>query len=106
VSHSQRQAVDPAWNPSYPQRVHLRERAGLLDAIKQLQARVEQARSAGPSKSPADRASRTLAQMRGALDQMRDAAARMPTEVGDLYAEDRHRFDEAAAALARLLERW
>jgi hypothetical protein len=47
-----------------------------------------------------------LHQMQGARDQIADAVRRLPMETDDLYEEDRHRLDEAVAALNRLFERW
>ena len=44
--------------------------------------------------------------MQGALDQIADAVHRLPGEVGDLYEEDKHRLEEAKAALDRMLARW
>jgi hypothetical protein len=41
--------------------------------------------------------------MLGARDQIADAARRLPGEVGELYEEDRHRLEEAVAALDRLI---
>jgi len=49
---------------------------------------------------------RMLHQMQGAQDQIADAVRRLPMETNDLYEEDRHRLDEAVAALNRLFERW
>jgi hypothetical protein len=44
--------------------------------------------------------------MLGGRDQIADAVKRLPMEVGDLYEEDRHRLNEAVAALERLFARW
>ncbi|MBV8558874.1 MAG: hypothetical protein JO116_25315, partial [Planctomycetaceae bacterium] len=49
---------------------------------------------------------RLFFQMEGARDQVADAARRLPGETGDLYEEDRHRLDEAVAALDRVFRRW
>jgi hypothetical protein len=49
---------------------------------------------------------RLFAQMLGACDQVAEAARRMPTETGALYKEDRHRLEEAVAALERVSQRW
>ena len=49
---------------------------------------------------------RMLHQMQGARDQVADAVRRLPMETNDLYEEDRHRLEEAVAALTRLFERW
>ena len=44
--------------------------------------------------------------MLGARDQIAEAVRRLPMEVGGLYEEDRHRLDEAVAALERLSRTW
>jgi hypothetical protein len=44
--------------------------------------------------------------MIGALDEIADAIRRLPGEVGAMYAEDKHRVDQAVAALERLLKKW
>jgi hypothetical protein len=44
--------------------------------------------------------------MLGACDQVADAVRRLPKETGELYEEDRHRLEEAVAALDRVLARW
>jgi hypothetical protein len=49
---------------------------------------------------------RLFAQMLGARDQVADAARRLPMEVGELYEEDKHRLEEAVAALDRVFKRW
>ena len=49
---------------------------------------------------------RLFHQMLGARDQMAEAVRRMPLETGDLYEEDRERFEAAAAALGRLFQSW
>jgi exonuclease VII small subunit len=49
---------------------------------------------------------RLFAQMLGARDQVADTAQRLPMETGELYEEDRHRLEEAVAALDRVFQRW
>jgi hypothetical protein len=44
--------------------------------------------------------------MLGARDQVADAARRLPSETGDLYEEDKHRLEQAVAALDRVLREW
>ena len=44
--------------------------------------------------------------MLGARDQVADAVKRLPLETGHLYEEDRHRAEEAVAALDRLFKTW
>ena len=43
--------------------------------------------------------------MAGARDQIAVAASRLSMEVGEMYAEDRHRLEEGVAALDRLVAR-
>lgn len=100
---------DPWKNPSYPQRVHIGERAHWQAVLKKCDDRIAEARAklsavgTGPNRANFER---LFAQMLGARDQVADAARRMPMETGDLYEEDRHRLEEAVAALDRVLQRW
>jgi hypothetical protein len=104
--HRPLSTADPRRSPSYPQRVHIRERAHWQSVVKTWQDRVAAAASEIPSKPDRPAAERTYAQMLGAVDQIADAARRMPMEVGELYEEDHHRLEEAVAALERLFARW
>jgi hypothetical protein len=103
------QPVNPLKNPSYPQRTHLLERAHWLEVLRSCEERIGRARQkldvlpAGASRAPFER---LYAQMLGARDQVADAARRMPLECGDLYTEDKHRLEEAVAALDRVFQRW
>ena len=92
--------VDPLRNPSYPQRVHIRERAQWATILSDWDAKIATARARGGT--GAESAKRS-AQMSGARDQIADAAKRLPMEVGEMYAEDRHKLEEAVAALERLI---
>lgn len=100
---------NPLKNPSYPQRVHLHERAHWQEVLKTVEERVGKARQkldvigSGPNRAAFEH---LYCQMLGARDQVADAAKRMPTETGDLYTEDRHRLEEAVAALDRIFKRW
>jgi hypothetical protein len=100
---------DPWKNPSYPQRVHIGERAHWQEVLKTCDERIAGARgklsanASGPNRAAFER---FFAQMLGARDQVADAARRMPMETGDLYEEDRHRLEEAVAALDRVFQRW
>jgi hypothetical protein len=96
--------ADPRRNPSYPQRVHVRERPQWQALLKSWQDRVAAARAQRAAKG--DRADLLLARMEGALDQIAEAVRRLPMEVGPMYEEDRHRVDEAVAALERLFKQW
>ena len=103
------QPVNPLKNPSYPQRIHIHERAHWLGVLQSCEDRVAAA------KSTLDRLGdrpnqpqllRLYAQMLGARDQVADAARRLPGEAGDLYEEDHHRLEEAVAALDRVEKLW
>jgi hypothetical protein len=97
----------PAWrNPSYPQRVHVRERAQWQAVLDNWESRIAAARADLARAGGDPGRARLFAQMLGARDQIADAVRRLPQEVGDLYHEDQHRFDEAVAALERLFARW
>jgi hypothetical protein len=95
-------------SPSYPLRVHIRERAKWREVLDSCESRVAKARAELDTLPAArrDDARRLLAQMMGARDQVADAARRMPMEVGDLYEEDHHRLDDAVQALERVMKRW
>ena len=106
--------TDPATpssqkNPSYPQRVHLKEKPHWEALLKTWNDRVTEAgKKLAISKDGGDHDSRERihAQMLGARDQIADAVRRLPMEVGSLYEEDRRRAEEAVAALERLFKRW
>ena len=101
--------ADPWKNPTYPQRVHLHERAhwqGVLDSWSERIASARRAPMTVAMRMDFAPFERMLHQMQGARDQIADAVRRLPMETFDLYEEDRHRLDEAVAALHRLFERW
>ncbi len=109
VSEGETKPRDPFKNPSYPQRVHLSEKAHWQGVLALCEERLAAARQklavlgTGPSRSAFER---LYAQMVGARDQVADAVRRLPLETGDLYEEDRHRLEEAVAALDRVSRRW
>ena len=90
-------------SPTYPQRVHIRERPQWQALLASWDERIAAAR--GSVKGTGDDARTFLARMAGARDQIADAVKRMPMEVGDMYEEDKHRLEEAVAALERLFAR-
>jgi hypothetical protein len=101
--------ANPYKNPAYPQRVHAHERAHWQGVLRSCEERVEAARLTLESfgNSPQRPAfDRLYAQMLGACDQVADAARRLPGETGDLYEEDKHRLEEAVAALDRVVRQW
>ena len=101
---------DPRKNPAYPQRVHIGERARWQDVLRSCDERIAAYRQKmnvlAPGAPDRARFERLYAQMLGARDQVADAARRLPGEVGDLYEEDKHRLEEAVAALDRVIRRW
>jgi thioredoxin-like negative regulator of GroEL len=86
--------------------VHIRERAEWAAVLKTWEDRVAGARRQAASRPDQAAAAVQLAQMSGAVDQIREAARRLPMEVGDIYAEDRFRLELAVSALERLFARW
>jgi len=92
--------VDLLRNPSYPQRIHIRERAEWATVLAVSDAKIAAELARGGA--DADSAKR-FAQMSGARDQIANSAKRLPMVVGEMYAEDRHRLEEAVAALDRLI---
>ena len=101
------QPAHPQKSPTYPQRVHVRERAQWQAVLKTWEDRIAEARRSLDSRGAGHPAhDRLYAQMLGARDQIADAARRLPMEVGELYEEDKHRLEEAVAALERLFDRW
>ena len=90
--------LHPMRSPTYPQRVHIRERAQWSALLVEWRTRVAEASrtASGPGSDL------RVARMQGALDQIAEAVARLPMEVGELYEEDRHSLEQAVAALERL----
>ncbi len=100
---------DPFHNPTYPVRDHILECAELEKAVRSCTDRVNSARQKLNSVvNHPKQASfvRLYLQMLGARDQLAEAARRMPLETGDLYHEDKERFEQALAALDRLWQSW
>lgn len=100
---------NPLRNPSYPQRTHLLERPHWQGVLQKCEERLAQARQKmnvlgnSPSRAAFER---LFAQMLGARDQVAEAVRRLPLETGDLYEEDKHRVEQAVAALDRVFQRW
>ena len=100
----------PAYrNPSYPHRTHTGERAKWAAVLDEWRTKVAAATSRmnvlgnHPKRAEFEY---VADQMQGALDQIADAGRRLPGEVGEMYAEDKHKVDQAVAALGRLLKKW
>ena len=91
---------DPRRNPTYPQRVHIGERAHWQSILASWDQKISEARLRG---STGGDAARSFVQMSGARDQIADAVKRLPMEIGALYEEDKHKLEEAVAALERLM---
>lgn len=103
------QSANPMKSPTYPQRIHVAERPALRTLLADAEARIAAAHQQYQTLLPGpkrDTCTFLLAQLAGARDQLADAVRRLPMEAGDLYAEDKHLLDNAAAALERVLVRW
>jgi len=102
-------AIEPYRNPSYPQRDHFSERSKLEEALRLSEARVDAARielEAGGGPGSKDEALRYYHQLLGVRDQIAECCRRIPLEAGELYEEDKERFEHAIAALERVWQRW
>ena len=102
--------LPPYRNPSYPHRTHPNEGPRWRTLLDEWRTKVAAATSRlsvlGNHPKQAD-FEFVAAQMQGrALDQISDSARRLPGEVGELYEEDKHKVDQAVAALERLLKKW
>ena len=95
--------ADPSRSPTYPQRVHIRERAQWQALLAEWDVKIAAAH--GSTRVSGDEAARLFGQMAGARDQIADAVGRLPMEVGEMYEEDKHRLGEAVAALERIMTR-
>jgi hypothetical protein len=100
---------NPFHNPTYPVRDHLLESAELETALQSCDERIRLARQ--KLKSVENHPTqmifvRLYHQMLGARDQLALSRRRLPLETGDLYREDKERFDQAVAALDRLGRSW
>jgi len=101
--------VDSYHNPSYPQRVHLHERARLDEALRKCDERLNSALqklNVLANHAQKEDLVRLFHQLQGARDQVAEAARRMPLEVGGLYHEDEERFKQAMDAIERIGRAW
>ncbi len=94
---------NPMRNPSYPQRVHIRERAQWQAVLKTWDDRIAEAIAS--AKGSAEANGKLIAQMAGARDQIGEAVKRLPMEVSEMYEEDKHRLENAVESLERLFAR-
>jgi hypothetical protein len=102
-------SVDPYRNPSYPQRVHVLERATLEEAVRKCDDRLGaavQKLDVLTNHAQKEKFFRLFYQLQGARDQVAEAARRMPLEVGGLYHEDAERFKQAMDAVERISRQW
>jgi hypothetical protein len=102
-------SIEPYRNPTYPQRDHFSERSGLEEALRTSEERIDAARRT--LEASGDLAGKAVAvrlyhQLLGARDQIAECTRRMPLETGELYQEDKERFEQAVAALERVWQRW
>jgi hypothetical protein len=98
-------APAPFQNPSYPKRIHFGERESLMETLRDVEKRLEQAARvlnlhAGDSRAASS--IRHYHQLAGARDQIAECVRRMPLETGRLYEEDRERLLQAVAAFERV----
>ena len=101
--------VVPFKSPTYPPRVHFRERAELEQQLRSVDERIQAARrKLDVTGNHPDRPAleRLYFQMLGARDQIAEAVRRLPLETGALYDEDHERYEEAVAAFERVYRRW
>jgi hypothetical protein len=101
--------ADPYHSPTYPQRVHFRERGQLEEALRSCDQRLDSALrklNVLANHGEKSRFVRLYHQLQGARDQVAEAVRRLPLEVGDLYHEDRERFQQAMEAIERIWSRW
>jgi hypothetical protein len=99
----------PFKSPTYPLRVHFAERAELEQRLHSIEERIQAARrkldllGSQPERAGLER---LYFQMLGARDQVAEEVRRLPLETGELYDEDRERYEEALAAFERVYRRW
>ncbi|APW60402.1 hypothetical protein [Paludisphaera borealis] len=105
------QPTSARWfkNPSYPERTHQADRAGLATTLKSCDEKITAVRKKlGLLANHPRRAEyeKIFHQLQGGRDQIADAASRMPREAGELYHEDAERLEFAKQAFARFMARW
>ncbi len=101
--------MDPFHNPAYPARTHFHERAPLEQALQSCEERLAAARQkllAMGDRGDRELRARTFHQLQGACDQVAEGVRRLPLEAGELYHEDRERFEQAVAAFDRVWRKW
>ncbi len=102
-------ARNPYKSPTYPQRVHFRERGTLEESLRSCEERIQAMRQKldtlgnHPQREAYER---IYHQMLGARDQIAETVRRLPLETGSLYDEDKERYEQAVAACNRAFGRW
>ena len=96
--------TDPLRNPSYPQRVHIQERAQWQAVLTNWEEKIAAAKTSFEATGKGS--AYLLHQMAGARDQIAEMAARLPMEVGHMYEEDKHTLEQAVQSLERLFKKW
>jgi hypothetical protein len=102
-------SMDPTHNPSYPKRTHFLERAQLDEALRSCEERLASAGqklTALGAHGDRELCARYFHQLQGARDQIAEAVRRLPLEAGELYHEDKERFQQAVAAFDRVWRKW
>jgi hypothetical protein len=101
--------TDRAHNPSYPRRTHFSERTQLEEVLRSCEERLSSARKkliAARGQADEETRARTIHQLEGARDQIAETVRRLPLEAGELYHEDRERYQQAVAAFDRIWRKW
>ena len=96
--------TEPVRNPSYPQRVHIQERAKWQAVLKEWEDKIAAAKAGFEATGKGS--AFLLHQMAGARDQIAVMAGRLPMEVGHVYEEDKHLLEQAVQSLERLFKKW
>jgi hypothetical protein len=102
-------STDRAHNPSYPRRTHYSERTQLEEVLRSCEERLSSARQkliAVRGQADGDTRARTFHQLAGARDQIAETVRRLPLEAGELYHEDKERYEQAVAAFDRIWRKW
>jgi hypothetical protein len=102
-------SMDPFHNPAYPARTHIHERPPLEQALQSCEERLAAARPkllAMDAGGDRELRARTFHQLQGARDQVAETVRRLPLEAGELYHEDKERFEQAVAAFDRVWRKW
>jgi hypothetical protein len=100
---------DAFHNPSYLKRTHYHEKDKLEETVRTADAQLGSMRATLDALASDPRhaeAVRLYHQLTGARDQIAECARRLPLEAGELYDEDKERYEQAVAAFERLRLKW